>query len=153
MANKKILWGMSAVALVFALALIGCATTTQITFAPGTPLPEYHSETPVGEFRYAVITATIMGGDSVLQRFYAEYSREKYQVVSCELVSKNWLPVVATMGGALLGAAIGIPIAAESEDLASGMGVGFGVPLMFGSLGSLIGTYFKDSYVVTYVER
>jgi hypothetical protein len=136
--------GVLAFTLSFEMILAGCVTTTQVTFT---------SEAPRGELKYAVIKATSTAGDSVLQRFYAEYPREKYQIVACELVSKSWLPVVGGIGGALLGAAIGIPAAMDSDDLASGMGIGFGAPAIGTAVGSLLGSLFKDKYIVTYVEK
>jgi hypothetical protein len=140
---KKIGVGMLAIALVFEIVLSGCATTTmQITFSA--------TESPQGELKYAVVNANSMSGDSVLQRFYAEYPHEKYRVVACELVSKSWLPPV--IGGALLGAVIGIPAAQSSSDLAVGMGVGFGLPVVGASIGWLLGSLDMSKYIVTYVE-
>jgi hypothetical protein len=153
--------GVLAVLLALGVILVGCATTAQVTFAAG--------EAPQGELKYTVIRATTMGNNSafpellrgdphegnisVLQRFYAEYPHEKYQIVACELVSKSWLPVVTVMGGALLGTAIGLPAAMDSDNLASGMGVGFGVPAVGASIGLLVGNYFQFDYIVTYVEK
>jgi hypothetical protein len=130
-------------ALVFLVG--GCATTTQITFSA--------TEATQGELKYATVVANSMSGNSVLQRFHAEYPHEKYRVVACEQVNKSWLPVVAGIGGALLGVAIGIPAAKDSSDLATGMGVGFGVPALCTAIGGLLGTHFMSKYIVTYIER
>jgi hypothetical protein len=124
--------------------LTGCATTQSISFAA--------SEKPQGEYKYAVISATSSGG-SVLQRFYSEYPSDRYEVVACELKSKKSLPVLVGLSSGLLGTLISTSIAMNTEDWAAGIAVGFGVPLITFSTGYLIGDYFKDSYVVTYIER
>jgi outer membrane lipoprotein SlyB len=138
---KKTIMVFAAIA---ALVLAGCATTTQINFT-GT-------EAPKGELKYAIIAASSMSGDSVLQRFYAEYPREKYQIVSCQLVSKNYLPILGGIGGGLFGALIGLPMANSSDNMAAGWGIGMGAPIVSGLSGYIIGDYFKDKYVVAYVE-
>jgi hypothetical protein len=102
-------------------SLTGCATTHAISFAA--------SEQPQGDYKYTVISAASFSG-SVLQHFYSEYPSGRYEVVTCELKSKNYLSVLVGLGSGLLGALISTAIATDTEDLAAGMAVGLGVPLI-----------------------
>jgi hypothetical protein len=126
-------------------SLTGCATTQAISFAV--------SEHPKGDYKYAVISASTSEGGSVLQRFYSEYPSDKYEVITCELQRKKSLPLLAGLGSGLLGTLIGTSVAMDSDNLASGMAIGFAVPLITFATGYLIGDYFKDTYVITYIER
>ncbi|MDR1787326.1 MAG: hypothetical protein LBR16_02600 [Treponema sp.] len=140
-------WVLISFCILAAIASIsGCATTADVAFASVPP--------PGGGLKYAAITANALGG-SVLQRFYAQYPRDQYQVVACEKVSKGYLPFLATFGGMLLGGLITVAPAfnAYSYD-AGGVLTLFGIGAIPGAVtGNLLGTFFKDQYIVTYVEK
>ncbi|GAB6391666.1 MAG: hypothetical protein MdMp014T_1039 [Treponematales bacterium] len=124
----------------------GCASTQSISFTS--------AQLPAGELKYVELAAAAKSGmGTVLQRFYAQYPADKYVVVSCEKQSKDYLPVLAGLAGGALGAVIFLPIAFDSSDFGEGMavavaGVGFSVPI-----GTMIGTAYKDKWVIAYTER
>ena len=127
-------------------SLTSCATTYSVNYAS--------TEQPRGIYKYAVISASSFGG-SVLQRFYSEYPSDKYEVVAYETQRKHYLPFLLGFGGALLGGAAGSIIGGNSNmsgPEAVRIGAGVGAPI-FGSIGYLFGTTFKDKYIVTYIER
>jgi hypothetical protein len=147
MTNKKRFFiGCAACFGAALLSLAGCSTTQAISFSA--------SRQPAGEYKHAVIDASVTGdAGSVLQRFYAQYPADQYEVIACELQSKNYLPVLAGTGAGLLASLIALPIAFNSTDIGEGLavaGVGFGLTI---PAGILLGNHFKDTYIVTYIER
>lgn len=156
MANKKwygkffVMMGLVVCVGTAFSSLTGCTTTHTITFTG--------SEHPTGAYKYAVFPASSWGG-SVLQRFYAQYPKDKYELVACERQSKNFLPVVAGVGGGLIGALVSYGVVSSLGDVRAGtmtaegvMSVGVSTSLL-GAIGYLIGDYFKDTYIITYIEK
>jgi hypothetical protein len=139
---------VSLVCLWMALSgLTGCSTTRSIVFAA--PVP------PAGEYKYAVFPAASFGmeAETVLQRFYKQYPADQYEVIACEAQSKDYLSLLGALGGGLLGALVAVPIAFDSDNTYTGIGIavgGIGATL---SIGNLLGEYFKTKYVITYIER
>jgi hypothetical protein len=129
------------------IGLTGCSTTQSIVFST--------SFQPAGEYKYAVFSATAFSNaaGTVLQRFYEQYPADQYEVITCEAQSKDYLPLLAGSGGALLGALIAVPVVYNADDTYTGIGIavaGVGGAL---TLGNFIGEVFKTKYDVTYLER
>jgi hypothetical protein len=149
-ANKKLFAGMLVFVLVFNVVLTGCSTTTSsIDYASAAQ--------PKGAYKHASISVqSSFGNGSVLQRFYAEYPSDEYEVVAIEKQDKKLLRNAITIGGTLLGAMLGGAFVgydygtySTSGPLLTGGGaILFGVPAFF--VGNI---FFKDDYIITYVER
>lgn len=144
MAKKKFWVGILVMVLIFTVVLNGCATTYSINYAS--------AEQPAGNYKYVTISANSSGA-SVLQRFYSDYPGDIYEVVAVELLRKHYLPILAGLGGCLLGGSLGTIFTLEYEDsFASVIGMSTGAVIL-APIGYLIGDFFKDKYIVTYVER
>jgi hypothetical protein len=136
-----------AVCLCAALStLSGCASTNSVTYAA--------SYQEAGKYNYAVISSNSIGSSSVLQRFYAKYPSDKYEVIAIEQQTRHYLPILTGLVTGIAGGLIGF-VASGGDTLYWEDNIRYGavVGAMTGSLGYTIGEQFKDKYVITFVER
>jgi hypothetical protein len=87
----------------------------------------------------------------VLQRFYKKYPSSKYEVIACEKVSKDWIPMAAAAGGALI--TLGIGAGGGAFEDSTGTTLALVIAGSLGSIGFFVGSLFSTNYVVTYIER
>ena len=141
MKKMAFLSGILVMSLVFGILMTSCATTSSINFAS--------AEQPTGEYMHVKVLRNAFGGDSVLQRFYAAFPSERYQVVAFERVNRYHLSAAEALAGFLLGGIIGFGMTGGDS---IGIGGVIAAPVL-STVGFSIGIFLSSAYIVTYIER